>query len=211
MKPIIRITTLLTYAVMSLGVAYYSFTFLLQPINPHNDFQIKFALAGWVTPLHFYCAGLALAITPFQLSNKLRIKSKAIHRTLGLLYVLCVLFGGISGLLMAADATGGWVAKTGFGSLALLWLVTTGLAFKFAIQGDIVKHKKWIYRSVALTAGGITLRLILGIGLGVFHLPFLTVYVPTSWLSWVVNLAICELFFNRHLYSVKHQQALIHS
>ena len=197
MNKTIRLFTFGLFSLLSFGVAYYAFTFLLQAINPHNDFQIKFALAGWVTPLHFYCAGLALAIAPFQLSNKLRLKARFVHRTLGLLYVLCVLLGGISGLLMALDATGGWIAKSGFASLALLWLVTTGLAFRCALKGDIVNHKKWNYRSVALTAGGITLRLFLGIGLGVFHLPFLTVYIPTAWLSWLLNLAICELVFNR--------------
>lgn len=197
MKKSVQITIFSLYTLLSLGVAYYSFTFLLQNINPNNDFQLKFALAGWVTPLHFYCAGLALLITPFQLSQKLRIKSKSLHRTLGLLYVVCVVIGGISGLMMAFNATGGWIAKSGFASLALSWLITTVLAFKYALQGDITRHKKWIYRSVALTAGGITLRIFLGIGLGVFHLPFLTVYVPTAWLSWLLNLIICEWVFNR--------------
>ena len=197
MNKTIRLFTFGLFSLLSFGVAYYAFTFLLQAINPHNDFQIKFALAGWVTPLHFYCAGLALAITPFQLSNKLRLKAKSVHRTLGLLYVICVLLGGISGFIMALDATGGWIAKSGFASLALLWLLTTGMAFFFALKGEIALHKKWIYRSVALTAGGITLRLFLGIGLGVLHLPFLTVYVPTAWLSWLLNLAICEWVFNR--------------
>lgn len=197
MKKAVRIATFLTYTILSIGVAYYSFSFLLQNINPNNDFQMKFALAGWVTPLHFYCAGLALFLTPFQLSKKLRQKSKSTHRTLGLLYVVCVLLGGISGMLMAFNATGGWIAKSGFFSLALLWLVTTGLAFNYALKGDITRHKRWIYRSVALTAGGITLRLFLGIGLGVFHLPFLTVYVPTAWLSWLLNLVLCEVFVNR--------------
>ncbi len=197
MKKVIRLFNFSLYTLLSIGVAYYSFTFLLQNINPHNDFQLKFALAGWVTPFHFYCAGLALLITPFQLSKKLRNKSKSLHRTLGLLYVVCVLLGGVSGLLMAFNATGGWVAKSGFASLAILWFLTTFLAFKYAIQGDIIRHQRWIYRSVALTAGGITLRLFLGIGLGVFHLPFLTVYIPTAWLSWMLNLVICEWFFNR--------------
>lgn len=207
MQKYTRIIIFCLFTLLCFAVSYYAFTFLLQAINPHNDFQIKFALAGWVTPLHFYCAGFALAITPFQLSNKLRLKAKSVHRTLGLLYVLCVLLGGISGLLMAYDATGGWIAKSGFASLALLWLLTTGMAFMFAIKRDITNHKKWIYRSVALTAGGITLRVFLGIGLAVFQWPFLTVYIPASWLSWMLNLAICELIFNRR----PHSQAVVQS
>lgn len=191
------------YTILCIGVSYYAFTFLLQEINPKNLFQVKMALAGWVTPMHFYAAGLALLLTPLQLSKKIRQSSKSIHRSIGLLYVICVAFGGISGLLMAIDADGGWVAKLGFGSLAILWLLTTGLAFFYALKGQISAHKRWIYRSVALTAAGITLRLFLGVGLGVLQLPFLTVYVPTSWLCWTINLMICEIIlYRRH----QHQQ-----
>lgn len=197
MNKIFRLMTFSIYTLLSFGVAYYTLTFLLQEINPHNKFQLKMALAGWVTPMHFYGAGIALALTPFQLSKKLRQKSKSIHRSIGLLYVICVLIGGISGLLMGINAEGGWVAKLGFSSLAVLWLTTTLLAFNFAIKGEINKHKRWIYRSVALTAAGITLRLFLGVGLGVLHLPFLTVYVPTSWLCWTLNLLICEIILYR--------------
>lgn len=200
MQLFIRFSWFAAFAVLCFGVAFYSLTFLLQEINPNNSFQMKFAHAGWVIPLHFYCAGLALAVCPFQLSKKLRNKSVTTHRILGMVYVTCVLLGGISGLIMAVDATGGLVAKMGFASLALLWLLFTALALKFAISGDIAKHQKWIYRSVALTTGGITLRVFLGVGLGFLELPFLTVYVPAAWLSWLLNLAICELTVNRKHY-----------
>ncbi len=197
MVNVLRMINFTIYTLLCLGVTYYAFTFLLQEINPNNEFQIKMVMAGWVTPMHLYAAGLALALTPLQLSKKLRQKSKSIHRSIGLLYVICVFLGGISGLLMAYDADGGWVAKLGFGSLAVLWLLTTTMAFYFALKGNIEKHKRWIYRSIALTAAGITLRLYLGIGLGVLHLPFLTVYVPASWLCWSLNLLICEIILYR--------------
>lgn len=200
MQLFFRFSWFIVFTVSCFAVTYYSLTFLLQNINPNNPFQMKFAIAGWVVPLHFYCAGLALAICPFQLSKKLRNKSMTTHRIMGMLYVLCVLLGGISGFFMALDATGGMLAKAGFASLAILWLLFTGLALKFAMQGDVVNHQKWIYRSVALTAGGITLRVFLGVGLGYFNLPFLTVYVPAAWLSWLLNLAICELTVNRKHY-----------
>ncbi|MFK8010955.1 MAG: hypothetical protein AB8B80_02875, partial [Marinicellaceae bacterium] len=51
----------------------------------------------------------------------------------------------------------------------------------------------WIYRSIAFTSAAITLRIFLGLGLGYFHLPFLTVYVPTAWLCWLINVFIIEI------------------
>lgn len=197
MHKYLRNSLFLIFAVLSFGVAGYAFMFLLQTVNLNNPFQVKFATAGWVVPMHFYAAGLALALSPLQLSRTLRNWSKSLHRTLGLLYVLCVLLGGMSGLLMAVDATGGWVAKLGFASLAIYWLIATSLAFYYALKGDIRQHRRWIYRSVALTAAGITLRVFLGIGLGVLQLPFLTVYVPTAWLCWVLNALVCEIILAR--------------
>ncbi len=209
MRTLINVLTFITFTILCFGVAYYAFTYLLEPIHPDNSFKLKLAYSGWVVPFHFYAAGLALALTPFQLSQKLRKQVKNIHRTLGLLYVICVLLGGISGLLMALGATGGWVAKSGFFCLAVLWLYTTAMAFSYAIKGDITRHKQWIYRSVALTAAGITLRLFLGIGLGVMHWPFLTVYVPTAWLCWTLNLLICEIIiYRQRLGQRQHHKSL---
>ncbi len=197
MQTFVKQTGFFIFALLSFGVAGYAFMFLLQTANPNNPFQVKFAAAGWVVPMHFYAAGLALALSPLQLSRKLRTWSKSLHRTLGLVYVICVLAGGVSGLLMAIDATGGWVAKLGFASLAIYWLIATSLAFYHALKGNIHQHRRWMYRSVALTAAGITLRVFLGIGLGLLQLPFLTVYVPTAWLCWVLNALVCEIILAR--------------
>ena len=197
MHTLIRYSLYTSFTVLCFGVAYYAFNLIHQPINPFNKFQYKLATEGWVIPVHLFTGGLALALVPFQLSKKLRKKSKSAHRILGLTYVTCVFLGGVSGLLMAINADGGWIAQTGFSCLALLWLITTILAFNHAIKGRIVEHQKWIYRSVALTAAGITLRLYLGIGLGLFQLPFLTVYLPTAWLCWTLNLLVCEILLCR--------------
>ncbi len=197
MHTFIRYGLFALFTVLCFGVAYYAFNLVHQPINPFNKFQYKLATEGLVIPVHLFTGGLALALVPFQLSGKLRKRSKSAHRIIGLTYVICVLFGGISGLLMAINADGGWIAKTGFACLALLWLITTALAFYHAINGQIALHKEWIYRSVALTAAGITLRIYLGIGLGLLQLPFLTVYLPTAWLCWTLNLLVCEIIIYR--------------
>ena len=202
MQNFIKTSAFGLYALMCFGVAGYAFYFLQQPSDPHNGFQQKLLAAGWEVPTHFYASGLALLLIPLQLSKRLRRRFLSLHRFIGLVYALAVLSGGVAGLVMAFNATGGLVAKAGFTSLAVLWLSTTSLAIWFAINQDIRRHKVWIYRSMALTSGAITLRIFLGVGLGVFHLPFLTVYVPTSWLSWLLNLVICEVILRRQRHAV---------
>ncbi len=192
MKNIIKNINFILYTLLCIGVTYYAFNYFFQLSNPQNSFQLKLANSGWIAPMHFIFGGIALLITPFQISQKLRRLSIRWHRKIGYLYATAVLLSGTAGLLMALKATGGWIAQLGFFSLAVLWLSTTTLAVIAAIKGDIKSHKRWIFRSVALTAAAITLRLCLGIGLGVLHLPFLTVYVPTAWLCWTINIVICE-------------------
>ena len=182
----------------------YAFYYLHQQINVNNAFHTKFAASGWVVPGHFFGAGLALLLVPVQMSHRLRKKSASMHRTMGYLSVVAIVIGGVSGFIMAFNAHGGWVAGLGFGLLSLLWLGFTGNAVRHAIQGNIRLHQIWMYRSIALTTAAITLRVFLGVGLGVLHLPFLTVYVPTAWLCWLLNLAICELLL---FYVVRRQPA----
>ncbi len=193
MRKVLNYTTYFIYCSLCFGVSAYAFYFLFQPIDPNNDFQVKMFSSGIQVPLHFFASGTALLLVPFQLSKKLRRYSIKIHRFIGMTYTLMVLVGGVSGLIMAIYASGGIFAKLGFSIMSLLWIYTTFFAVKYALEGNIAKHKRWIYRSIAVTSAAITLRLFLGVRLGVLHLPFFTVYIPTSWLCWIINLMICEV------------------
>lgn len=193
MAKFFRLSIYTIYSLLCFGVAGYAFYFLFQSIGPNNIMAMKFANAGFEIPAHFFGAGLSLLLIPFQLSKKIRQYSIRIHKTIGLTYVIAIVFGGISGFIMSFDATGGSVAQWGFRLMSILWLICTFVAINYAVNGNIELHKKWIYRSIALTSAAITLRIFLGVGLGVLHLPFLTVYIPTAWLCWVLNLMVCEL------------------
>ncbi len=206
MKISIRTFTFAIYAMLSIGVSFYAFNYILQPINPYDDFQAKMFKAGWIPPTHFFAGGLALFLTPIQLSKKLRNHSVKLHRTIGMLYVLSVVIGGLTGVQMAVNASGGLMAQWGFFNLAIIWLVSTSLAFYFAIKGNITKHRLWIYRSVAITASAISLRIFLGVGIALFKLPFFTVYVPSAWLCWIINLMICEWLLYRRGYAYKDKK-----
>lgn len=205
MKKTLQILSFSTYTLLSFAVAYYAFDYYFQLAKPANPFQAKLAESIWIAPIHFIAGGMALLLTPLQLSQKLRNKALHVHRKIGYLYVSAVYLSGMAGLLMSFNASGGWVAQLGFFMLAVSWLTTTTLALFYAIKGNIRSHKRWIYRSVALTAAAITLRLFLGIGLGVLQLPFMTVYVPTAWLCWTINLVICEAIL---LHQQRQQQKL---
>jgi len=187
-----RLSVFTVYSFLCFGVAAYAFYYLYKIVSPYDVIAMKFASSGLEIPAHFFGAGLSLLLLPFQLSKKLRQYSQRMHQTTGYLYVIAVLFGGVSGFIMSFNATGGAIAQWGFRMMSIFWLITTFKAIAFAMNGNIKQHKRWIYRSIALTSAAITFRIYLGVGLGVLQLPFLTVYVPISWLCWVLNLLLCE-------------------
>lgn len=145
--------------------------------------------------IHIFCAPIALAILPFQLSAKLRKARLGLHRWLGRVYGVAILLAGVAGLIIAPDAATGAVAGLGFFLLSAAWLVTTGLAIWHAIGRRVTQHRQWIIRSAALTLAAVTLRiemplLILGFG-------FETGYQSVAWLCWVPNLLLAEWYLRR--------------
>ncbi|MBE5314303.1 MAG: DUF2306 domain-containing protein [Xanthomonadales bacterium] len=174
-------------------IAAYAFRFLFQAIDPRVPLHASFAAAGWAVPAHFFASGLALLVMPLQFAPALRVRWPALHRVAGWLYVLAVLIGGVSGLLLAARAQGGWVTGTSFVLLALLWLGSTGAALYFAVRRDLAAHRRWMLRSAALTFAAPTLRLYLVLGIAGFGLDFLSAYTLAAWLCWTLNLLLVEL------------------
>jgi hypothetical protein len=146
---------------------------------------------GWDVPAHFFGAGLALALVPLQLSTGVRRRWPALHRIGGLLSVAAILVGGVSGLSLAQHAQGGWPSRMGFSLLALLWLGVTGNGLRLAILGQYARHRRWMAYSMALTAGAVSLRVMLAVGTGILQLPFMATYVSVAWASWLLNLALC--------------------
>ncbi len=205
MAQFLKLSIYSIYSLLCFGVAGYAFYYLFQSIGPNDFMANKFAKAGFEIPAHFFGAGLSLLLIPFQLSKKLRRYSQTLHKRIGYTYVIAILFGGLSGFIMSFDATGGAVAQWGFRMMSFFWLIATFKGVTYAINGNIKQHKKWIYRSIALTSAAITFRIYLGVGLGVLHLPFLTVYPTISWACWVLNLIVCEII----IYAIFQRQTKI--
>lgn len=185
----------LGFALLCTAVSIYAFSFLSDALKPEpgNPLHAKFARSGLDVPAHFFGGGLALLLAPLQMSGWIRQRIPRLHRISGGLYTGGVLIAGLAGLSLARHAQGGAATGFGFGLLALAWLATTGIGVGHALAGNLGEHRDWMWRSIALTASAVTLRLILGVGLGVLHLPFPLVYLVAAWGCWTFNLAACEL------------------
>ncbi len=147
---------------------------------------------------HVYTSIFVLMIGFFQFSNYLRMKYRNVHRTLGKVYIVLVLFlAGPSGLIMGYHANGGWVSQVSFCLLAMLWMVFTYKAYAYARKREWTKHKNFMYRSYALTLSAISLRLFKWIITGLFELPPMDAYLIVAWAGWVVNLGVAEVLIRK--------------
>jgi len=179
-------------AVLSAGVAIFSYRYLprIGPLAP-GVVQNLFA-RPWLD-IHVVGAATALLLGPLQFLPRLRARRRTLHRWLGRTYVTGCLIGGVGGLMMAFGTTAGPIAGAGFGCLAVIWLVSTGQAWRLAMARRFDEHRAWMIRSFALTFAAVTLRLYLPI-FPLLGLSFIDGYRADSWLAWVPNLIMAELY-----------------
>lgn len=180
-------------AVMCIGIAAYSFRYLLHP--PQTQEQALGNPLG-VPFLFIHIAGAVTALLLGSLQFTPALRKIPSHRWVGRLYVVGCLVGGGAGLILAPGSFAGPIASVGFGSLAVIWIAVTLMGWRAAMQGRFVEHRRWIIRSWALTLAAATLRLYLPT-VQILDLPFLPWYRAISFLAWVPNLIAAEIWLRR--------------
>lgn len=182
-------------ALCCLGVAAYATRYLLHP--PRTQAQALGNPFGvpWLV-VHVAGAVVALALGSIQVIPALRRGRRRPHRWIGRVYVMGCLMGGVAGLVLAIGSTAGPVASAGFGGLAVAWITVNVLGWRAAVQGRFVDHRRWMVRSWALTLAAVTLRLYLPLVV-LLGLPFVPWYRAISFLAWVPNLVVAELWLRR--------------
>ncbi len=185
----------LVVAVMCLGIAGYASKYLIHP--PQTAEQALGNPLG-VPFLFIHVAGavVALVLGSLQFIPAWRKGRTPPHRWVGRVYVLGVLVGGGAGLILSSRSAAGPIATAGFGSLAVLWIGFTLAGWRAAVQGRIADHRRWMIRSWALTLAAVTLRIYLPL-VQVFDLDFLPWYRAISFLAWVPNLMLAEVWLRR--------------
>ena len=183
------------WAVLSVGVALFSYRYVVG-IGPFpEEITGNLFASPWLS-IHAAAASTALLVAPLQFIARLRKRFPRIHRITGRLYVVACVVGGLTGLPLAWGATAGPIATAGFGILAILWLWTTAVAWRLAVDGRFAEHRRWMIRSIALTAAGIMLRVYLGIML-TLPVEFYEGYRVIAFLCWVPNILLAELYLRR--------------
>jgi len=177
--------------VLAVGIGLYAFAMALVPAMRGEFVVDLFAKSAPGAMFHLALGGTVLIAGAFQFSQRIRRNHLAVHRWLGRVYVGGVLVSGLAGLYMAFSASGGVVARFGFGLLAVTWLVSTGLAFANILARHVLQHQQWMTRSYALCLAAVTLRLYIPLFM-MSGVSFDQAYPAIAWLCWVPNLLIAE-------------------
>ena len=143
--------------------------------------------------VHVFTSMFALAAGFTQFAPRVLRHWPAVHRWVGRVYVLNVcLVTGPAGLVMAFYANGGASSRLAFGTLAILWITTTALAYQTVRQRRWEDHRAWMMRSYALTLSAVTLRAWKISLVWMFHPAPMDVYRVVAWLGFVPNLFVAE-------------------
>jgi uncharacterized membrane protein len=179
-------------AVSSVLIALVSYRYFVPSIPAPEQLTANPMAHPWLW-VHAGLAATALLTGPWQFIPKLRAKRPQVHRWTGRIYIFACLVGGVAGLLLASGSTAGPIARAGFGLLALVWLYVNTNGLRLAMTGRYAEHRRWMIRSFALTFGAVTLRIYMPAA-QVAGLDPMAAYRAISWLAWVPNLVLAELY-----------------
>lgn len=210
--PLLYKATFATKLIRYLFLAAYSFTLYLMlriviqyiPMGTDTAFlNIKqdYVSIPWYLPafyVHVFTALFALPAGFTQFSKYVLKYWPKVHRFNGRAYVISILFfGAPSGFIIGVYANGGLYSRISFCLLAVLWTWFTAMAWKTALQGKFQAHKRFMYRSFALTLSAITLRAWKYLFTTVLHMRPMDTYKLVAWLGWTLNLIIIEIIISK--------------
>lgn len=179
----------LAVVISMISLRYLTGRVSLAPI----DLRESMVKNGSIFIAHAVFAAVALFTGSIQFLDGVRRKYPQLHRWTGRVYVPACIVGGLTALVIAPDVKSGEVATWGFSLLAVLWIGTTLAGWRFATTKKFASHKRWMMRSYALTAAGISLRLQI-VGFGVAGFSYTQVSDFLSFSCWVPTLLIVELW-----------------
>jgi uncharacterized membrane protein len=119
----------------------------------------------WLLP-HGLMGACALLLGPMQFSDRLRQRFTKFHRVVGRFYVAGVFVAAPLGFYIQyfSERTGSARSFSVAAAVdAILWLVTTAIAFAFILKGKVQQHRQWMTRSFAVAIVFLEVRVVLGV------------------------------------------------
>lgn len=190
---------------LSVAVAVFSARFLFPAPIMAEGMAAHIQARPVVFLTHVAGGVTALALGGFQLVTW-RGPRRAWHRPAGRVYVMACLTSAVAGLWLAMTSPSGPVAGLGFGLLAVCWFTATALGWRKVVAGDVVGHRRWMIRSLAMTFAAITLRIMIPVS-EIAGLDFAVAYPVIAYAAWIPNLLVAEFWLRTWGRTARPQEA----
>jgi uncharacterized membrane protein len=144
-------------------VLYHNERFLIDARNP-EWLHIQ-SFRWWLLP-HGLMGACALLLGPMQFSDRLRQRFTKFHRVVGRFYVAGVFVAAPLGFYIQyfEERIGGARSFSAAAATdAILWILTTAIAFGFILKGKVQQHRQWMTRSFAVAIVFLEVRVVLGV------------------------------------------------
>jgi len=139
----------------------------LYPVFPSEAVEDARLLDRWFAAhaglawAHILLGGLVLALAPFQFIPLVRRRYLRFHRWSGRLLLAAALPAGLSGMLLQAlSPYGGILAGSAIAFAGVLFLTAAFRAYRAIRRGDVIEHREWMIRMLAVGLGVGTVRLV---------------------------------------------------
>ncbi|MCM3922843.1 DUF2306 domain-containing protein [Frankia sp. AiPs1] len=197
-----------TLAIAVFAVVPYLTSSLRDQADQGNEVAINYVDRSTVFQvflyLHIAFGGVALLLSPLQLSARVRARVPRLHRVVGRITVAAICLAGTAGAALSTVNLAGPIGTAGFGLLAVLWASFAVTAVRAIRRGDVPAHRRWAIRTFALTYAAVTLRLwmlvmsAVQIGAGTdSDVAFDRAYHVVPFLCWVPNLLVAQWLLTR--------------
>lgn len=182
-----------TWSVIILVNVYFIYNFPLRYFN----------CKAWLKPFgpllltHIVFGIIALLAGPVQFFPSIRKQYLKFHRTTGKIYLLSVLMGAVSAMVLAVSnaiiTQNRIIFGTGLIGLSVAWLLTSGMALSAIKNGNLPQHREWMIRSYVVTCGFTTFRIFAVTLTSYLHLPYEDMSQIMAWACWSVPLLFTEI------------------
>ena len=143
---------------------------------------------------HIAFAYPALMIGPWMFNAQFRENNLSLHRFLGKFYVVGCTYGALTVYPLAVHNVVAPVAHIGFGSMAIIWFITTYFAYMAVRNKNLAAHRRWMMRSYAMTFAFVHVNLTFKAMMDYDTMNPYTMRTMQSMVSWQMNLLIVEIY-----------------
>jgi hypothetical protein len=158
----------------------------------------KYFTRRWVLIAHITAGGGALILGPLQFWSRFRARYSRLHRWVGVGYLLAILVSSIGAVILSFTTAYevNWAYAFFAQVWVSVWIISTIIAYRAALQKKFKLHQEWMTRSYIVTLAfiisGLALKYLLKIGFGTFE----DISPSLFWMGWSVPLFVYQVILS---------------